>query len=327
MALQLMIPVDGSQFAEAAIPYAAELAIHTRAIVHLVKVHHSADESRIGSGMYIAASHLDENFREEDRAYLAKVADLPELRPLNPVTALINGSVVHALQKYVRSCGIDLVVMSTHGRGGVSRAWYGSVADDLIRTANVPVLLLRPPGVSGEEMPFTAGIHNVLLPVDGSEFSESLIETAAAIGGFANTRYTLLQVVQPTPALGFADGIAVIPDADVTTELRTAAETHLLKVAEELRQRGLSVETAVTVNPDVAASIRAYALDNTIDLIAMVTHGRGGWKRLALGSVSDQIMRGTSVPLLVLHPGGEDPQALSRADLNILEARAARIID
>jgi nucleotide-binding universal stress UspA family protein len=282
MALQLMIPLDGSAFSEAALGYAAEVAARLRATVHIVMVHDEA------------------NPRTVARDYLATTAADPRIAGLNPVTALLN--VVAALEKYVRSCRIDLIVMSTHGRGGVSRVWAGSIADELLANVNVPVLLLRPEGAQPESPAERGSTRRVLLPVDGSEFSEALIATAVAIGGSDGTHYTLLRVLLPPPPMGYGDFMsAPLPEYGIK-DMHADAALQLLALASRLRAEGLMVDTDIVVHTDVAAAIRTYALRNGVDLIAMVTHGLRGWKRLALGSVSDRIMRDTNVPLVVLHP-------------------------
>jgi nucleotide-binding universal stress UspA family protein len=321
MALQMMIPLDGSQFAEQAIAYATELAANLHATIHLVKVHQPADEKQPGDGRF-PGLQIDRHLHEDDRTYLANVAQLPELAQFNPVTALLNGSVVGALQKYMRSSGIDLTIMSTHGRGGLSRAWYGSVADELIRTSNVPVILLRPEGRQEFHGAPTDGVHNILLPVDGSEFSESLIQTAVAIGGREKTRYTLLQVIVPTPPLAFADGIGVVTNPEMSGEVHANAVAHLGEIAAGLCKLGYTVALEVVVHPDVSSAIRSHAMEHSIDLIAMVTHGRGGWKRLALGSVSDSLVRGTSVPILMLHPYDRNPRKPLAEDVHIKDEKA-----
>ena len=286
-----------------------------------MKVHAPTDDVQSGDGRF-PGLQIDKHLHTDDRQYLANVAKLTELVPFNPVTTLLNGEVVESLQKYMRSSGIDLVVMSTHGRGGLSRAWYGSVADELIRTANVPVILLRPEGRQATDSAPPAGIRNILLPVDGSEFSESLIQTAVAIGGKENTHYTLLQIIVPTPPLAFADGIGVITEPVMSAEVRAYAAAHLGEVATALRTQGYRVALEVVLHPDVSGAIRSYATEHAIDLIAMVTHGRGGWKRLALGSVSDSIVRGTSVPILILHPLDRSTYNPLAEDVHIGDATA-----
>lgn len=302
MPLQLMIPLDGSEFSEQAIPYALELAAQVHATVHLVKVHVPLDESRVGDAMYTSAESVEECLRDDDRYYLARIMNYPRLAALKPITALLDGPVVPALEKYVDSCGIELIVMSTHGRGGLTRAWVGSVADSLVRETNVPVLLLRPHGhaLRSGTVPVT---HNILLPVDGSEFSERLIEAAVYIGGVSDTHYTLLQVLLPPPPVMLPEGLmAPMEMVPAWEEARQEALAHLELLAGGLRARGASAHAIVLIDTDVAKAIRSYALGHDVDLIAMVTHGRSGWERMVMGSVSDSVMRGTSVPLLVMHP-------------------------
>jgi nucleotide-binding universal stress UspA family protein len=321
MALQIMIPLDGSQFAEQAITYATDLAANIHATIHLVKVHQPIDDELLGDARFITSLQIDKRLHDDDRRYLARVANIAELSALNPVTALLNGNVVGALEKYIYSSGIDLVVMSTHGRGGLSRAWYGSVADELIRSANVPVLLLRPEGGPVVDGTASGRFHNILLPVDGSEFSEGLIQTAVAIGARENTHYTLLQVIVPAPPTAIADGIGMITGPDLSAEVQAYAAEHLAVLATALRARGHSVALEVVVHPDVSAAILAHAAEHAVDLIAMVTHGRGGWKRLALGSVSDTIMRATTVPILMLHPDDPGMHNPLAKDLHISDER------
>jgi nucleotide-binding universal stress UspA family protein len=289
MTSQIMIPLDGSAFAEAALGQAADVAARLRATLHLVMVHDEANPA------------------ESVREYLANVASDPRVTKLNPVTALLSGNVVSALEKYARSSRIDLIVMSTHGRSGIARAWLGSVADELIRRANIPVLLLRP----GSQLA-TPGraTRKVLLPVDGTEFSEALIATAVALAGHEDIHYTLLRVLLPPPPVSLGDAIATPLPQYGLDDMRADAEAHLHGLAARLRLEGLTVDTELVVQPDVAAAIREYALRTGVDLIAMVTHGLYGWKRLALGSVSDRILRDTAVPLMVLYPEPKSAQAI-----------------
>jgi nucleotide-binding universal stress UspA family protein len=289
MTPQIMIPLDGSAFAEAALGQAADVAARLRATVHLVMVYDEANP--------VATV----------RDYLAHVASDARVAKLNPVTALLSGDVVTALDKYARSSRIDLIVMSTHGRSGIVRAWLGSVADELIRRTNIPVLLLRS---GGQPQRHGLSTRKVLLPVDGSEFSEALIATAVALAGHDDTHYTLLRVLLPPPPVSLGDAIATPLPQYGLDDLRTDAEDHLRGLAASLRMEGLTVDTELVVQPDVAAAIREYALRTGVDLIAMVTHGLYGWKRLALGSVSDRILRDTTVPLMVLYPEPKSAQAI-----------------
>ncbi|HSL71468.1 MAG TPA: universal stress protein, partial [Longimicrobiales bacterium] len=208
-----------------------------------------------------------------------------------------------ALEAYVREAGIELIVMTTHGRGGLSRAWLGSVADSLVRSINVPVLLFRPRGDDAAEAR-AFRLRHILIPVDGSDLSEHVIDHAIWLGRLTGARYTLMQVVAPPFGVPATDVIPVAPLAPQDVEsLRSLATAYLEQVANRLRGDGLQVDTVVVVQTQSAPGILEEALQCGADLIAMATHGRGGWQRVALGSVADKVLRGTSVPLLILRPG------------------------
>lgn len=301
MTVRILVPLDGSEFSEHALSYAAEIARHEDAALHLVTVHVPPAKTVPSDPIELGSAYEDEVKRQADRDYLDRMARDPRVADLAPATAMLQGPVVASLTAYVHICEVDLVVMSTHGRGGLKRAWLGSVADALLRAANVPMLLLRPRGNAFEWNPAPAAFHKILLPIDASQFSEGAIEAALALGGLEGVQYTLLHILQPPIAVAFGDGIPLSLQADAEQE-RLAAALHLAAVATRLRLQGYHATTALTTSPDVATGIRAYVAQNEIDLIAMVTQGRSGWKRIALGSIADRVIRKTSVPLLVLNP-------------------------
>jgi nucleotide-binding universal stress UspA family protein len=175
------------------------------------------------------------------------------------------------------------------------------VADVHVRGVNVPLMLLRPHG-DAEPAP-TISLDHILIPIDGSEFSEQVLEHAIALGRLANARYTLVQVVQPPVVMPPAEIVGVIPPLRDVKELRAQADRYLEELAERMRGEFLIVDTVVVTQQQSALGILEEALECDADLIAMATHGRGGWQRVALGSVADKVLRGTSVPLLLFRPG------------------------
>ena len=314
MKLQVIVPLDGSPFAEQAIPHAVDIVAQTGGVLHLVKVHRPPEDSLLGDAMYMAGELIDEEVRDDDRHYLEQIAASPDVASVELLTTLLTGDVVGALSHYVQTCGIDLIVMSTHGRGGLSRAWLGSVAESLLRVTHVPALLLRPSGHESPAVSPPAAIRQILIPVDGSTLSETVIQTAITIGGRKQTRYTLLRVVVRPVAIAFAD--ALVPVSWLTDELRGTVVKHLKSIAGKLTALGYSVQTAVAVGPDPADAIREYATERGFDLIAMATHGRAGLKRVLFGSVSDRVKRGTTVPVLMLQPEVQHANGLNLVDIN-----------
>jgi len=293
----LMVPLDGSRFAEAALPLAALLAGRTGAKVRLALVH--VPQTPPGAD----AAGMDVAVQERERGYLASTASrLDPAGVVVPELIQLEGQPGVALAEELERRPVDVVVMATHGRGAVSRLWLGSVADYLIRHLHVPVLLARP----REQEPVygSSRIEEVLIPLDTSTTSEQVIEPALTVAGPAG-RVTLLHVVEPV--LGVAEPALPFPmpmDPKLIDDLRQMAQARLDRVADRLRERGVTVVTRVLTGMGAAAMILEEAARGRYDLIAMTTHGEGGLRRLLLGSVADKVIRGTDIPLLTMRPGG-----------------------
>ncbi|HEX6693378.1 MAG TPA: universal stress protein [Longimicrobiales bacterium] len=299
MPRQIMVPLDGSPFSEQALAYAMDVAAGADTRVHLARVHTEVVD--IGLASFAAPlplawnGMLDEELRKQEQEYLRERAAPWIAAGRDVCIANPSGPAAAGLAAYADAADIDLIVMTSHGRGGLSRAWLGSVADRLVRSTGVPVLLLRP---LAHAAPTAAPAH-ILVPLDGSELSESILDHAIRIGAPVDARYTLMQVVLP-PIDATAEVIA--QGLVETDELRAAAESYLDAWAARLRARGLTVDTAVVIQANPAAGIIEEALYSECDMIAMATHGRSGWERAVIGSVADKVLRSTPVPMLTMRP-------------------------
>jgi nucleotide-binding universal stress UspA family protein len=309
MSVKILVPLDGSLFSEQALPVAHEIARRSGAHLHLVKVHVPPIDAPLGDTTFIPAAQLDEEVKENDREYLARVAEAALWQTdMLPSVALLSGPVLAALQKYTHDCAIGLVVMTTHGRSGLSRAWLGSVADALVRSSNIPVLLLRPKGGEAVRQSVEFKLDHILIPVDGSSLSHAVIRPAVALGAITGARFTLLRAVAPPPSMLITDSASPpLPNA-LVDEMKRIAHRQLEALAEVLRAEGHDVNTVVVVQSHVAAGIIGVAQAMNADLIAMTTHGRGGFTRFALSSVADKVNCGSSVPLLLWRPIGQSEE-------------------
>ena len=218
------------------------------------------------------------------------------------VSALLAGPVADILTHYVRDSQTDLVVMSTHGRGPLHRAWLGSVADHLIRNLEVPVLLVRPrERVSAPAGP--PGIGRIMVPLDGSPLAEAALAPAAALARLLGAEVTLLQVVPPLIAGTAPLGPRLIGyHEEIIALRRIEAHDYLQGLAEGMEQEGVHAAAAAVLGPGVAETILNVARGDRIDLLAVATRGQGGIRRLTLGSVADKLVRAAEVPVLVIRP-------------------------
>lgn len=299
-----IVPLDGSRFGEHALPFAVAVARHSGATLHLVHVYDRASPDDLLSVTPYHYEGVDlreyeEFYQEEDRSYLQRLARrLDPEGDLEIVTTLLTGEVRPALEEYAGEVGAGLVVMSTHGRTGVSRAWLGSVADTLVRHISLPMLLVRPPAV-GAEGPSQVEISRILVPLDGSRRAESAVEVARLLAEVTGAALILLHAVSPRMVVGARS----YPVRTGHLERRFEdAESYLEQTAAELRQAGLDVEIRVLEHDDPHGAILAAAVEEGTDVIAMATHGHSGLARAILGSVTDKVLRGSALPVLVQGP-------------------------
>jgi nucleotide-binding universal stress UspA family protein len=306
----ILVPLDGSAFGEHAIPLAASIARRSDARLVLAHVHEPI-VAVYGEGMMMLSDDVDVHARRQKRAYLEHVvARLGKTAPLAVDSLLLEGTVVEGICDQVGENGIDLVVMTTHGRSPVGRFWLGSVADRLLRQLSVPLLLVHPSSTA-PDLAADRVLKHVFIPLDGSDLAERILTPAATLGGLMHSDYTLLRVVKPVhPTLPYTEALSISVMAGeildqiekLQGQVRQEAQSYLRRATERLRTRSIDVRTRVAVDEHTAAAILHEAGACGADLIALETHGRGGLSRLFLGSVADKVVRGSSIPVLVHHP-------------------------
>jgi nucleotide-binding universal stress UspA family protein len=315
MIRSILVPLDGSPFSEHALPLALSIARRSGAILHLLRVQQPPSSIYSEPPLFVEDDTLGERYerrvREQNLKYLEDV--IRRLETLSGVVAIPVvrvGEVADVIRDEVDNNGIDLVVMTTHGRGPLGRMVLGSVADELVRMLPVQMLLVRPTEAE-PDLTREPALKRLVLPLDGSALAERIIEPAVELGRLMGAKFTLLRVVQPlAPRWPVAGGAGRVESAGEVIdwieagedELRRGAESYLEGVANGMRQRGLDVQTCTLVEEQPAEGILDEAARERGDLIALETHGRRGLARLFLGSVADKVVRGGTVPVLVHSP-------------------------
>ena len=308
MLKSILVPLDGSTFAEQALPLALGLASRHGATLELALVQPPPMPLVLAEGAPVGDSALDEELRQLTRDYLESVATrIEERADMCPRTSFLEGPVLETLVDHVSATSPDLLVMTTHARSGLSRAWLGSVADGLVRRVARPVLLVRP---IAKEHPVAEApsFARVLIPLDGSPASEVVIEHAIDTAGTDGVEYTLLRAVSSSPVFP-ATPRPHRDNAPTSRVQRVSVENTVGAKADALRARGVNVKVRVPVFENPAEGILEYADEHGIDLIAMSTRGRGGLERLFLGSVADTVLREAPCPVLLLNPSRAGSEA------------------
>ncbi len=298
----ILVPLDGSPLAEQAIPLACRIAQPAGSKVRLTLVHRLPPAPLDPSAASLFTS-IELATRKSERAYLRGAqATLRERGVRLSAAVTLTGDPGPALAEHVRDLGVDLVVMATHGRGGLRRAWLGSVADYLIRTLEIPVMLVRP---TDDGAPVAARGGCVLVPLDGSPLAEEALGPATALAKLWDAELVVLHAVEPV-ALSIG-GSAPMPsayDQELTALSRAQAQDYLDDIVEGLRLQGVRASGAAVVSWSAVDAILEAGKPGRAAAIVVATHGRGGLRRLVLGSVADKLVRVGEVPVLIYRPAG-----------------------
>ncbi len=305
----VLVPVDGSESAEHALPWALAAAGPT-GTVHLVHVHVAPAPIMI-EGVVVSDPTLDRTIRDQEADYMTHLVDrvktaAPGLTA-EARTVDTDEPMADALARVAADVGADLVAMTTHGRGAFARFWLGSVSDEFLRQSPVPVLVLRPK--EGTAPPDLAGrprLAHLIVPLDGSDLAERIVEPAVKVGSAFGADYTLVLVLD---SLNDPDAVARIkqpdlPDSVNPTTPKQRAEEYLDRVARSIGERHGSARTTLVREGSPAEVVLGLAGKDPAAGIALATHGRSGLTRLLMGSVADEVVRKAPGPVLVYHPAG-----------------------
>lgn len=301
----ILVPLDGSPFAEQALPWASETARRAGAMMQLALVHHPAPALATALEMPEIGAQLDDEARAREQSYLTAQVDRVRASWNVPVTSvLLNGGVAEALHHQAEVSGADLLVLTTHGRGPVSRFWLGSIADQLMRRLHLPLLFVRPLE-SSVAVPLAPQVRRIMVTLDGSPFAEEALGAAQAMAGAFGAEIVLLLVIEPPVPIADPAGLTVIPvTVDAEKRIRESAAAYLATVTSRLAAEGGAVTSAAVEGATVAGAVLAQVDAQRIDLLVIASHGAGGFERLVMGSVADKVVRGAHIPVLVVRPEG-----------------------
>jgi nucleotide-binding universal stress UspA family protein len=291
---RILVPLDGTAFGDHALPYAISIARRTGATLELAHVHRrAATDPRLTAELH--ARDEDDAVCGEDAALEERAADIEMRFGLRVVTRVLHGSTARALTREATDTVADLVVLATHARRGLPRLRYGDLAHHLVTRLNTPALCIRP---SHGSVPVgKAAIRRMLVTLDGSEFSEQIMDRVVPLAHAIGARLALLHVVSPASLMiaGFNDLRPPIPH-------REEALRYLAYLAERV-PAGMPEPELIAAEADNAASAIITQLGRLPhDALAMATHGRNGFSRVILGSVAEQVLRATGKPVLLYRP-------------------------
>jgi nucleotide-binding universal stress UspA family protein len=310
---KMLVCLDGSDLAEQILPYAREQAKRFGSKIFLLHVVEKPATITAPGEPELVLEEQD-RFRLENLeapAYLESVAEPLHGNGIDTSCVVIEGTVGEAILAYTDQYEIDLIAMATHGRSGLGRAVFGSVADFVLRESGTPILLIKPQETETQLQAEAPAFEKILVCLDGSKLAEQIMPYATEEALRFRSTLVLFQVVpEPIAVSPGVPGAAPVPVQTETMheEAQKAldeAKDYLEELAMPLRDKSIQVE-AVTIPGRAGEAVVSYANSNNLDLIAIATHGRSGLGRAVFGSVADFVLRESGLPLLVIKPQGEE---------------------
>lgn len=295
----ILVSLDGSSFAEAALQVGLALSRATGADLHLATVHEPVPS--------FAYDEWETAAWDWSSEYIERIKATAEPLAGGSVDGWVgSGRVVECLQLRADEVRADLVVMATHGRGAFTRAWLGSTADSFVRQAAQPVLLIRPAEDGSPTLANDVAFDRILVPLDGSPLAESELDLAKEFARLFEAELLLVRVVSyPVEIASPYLPHTVQMNQQIVDEAKDVAQAYLDEVAGRVREEGFGVRTFVEVDAQPGHALARMAEGLEADLVVMATHGRRGLQRALLGSTTDKVIRGVRLPVLVRRPASD----------------------
>jgi len=281
MTRNILVPLDGSQDTEAIMPEVRRIAAHEDRIHFL----HVVPPVPAPAGLPV--SHLI-GLLEQALAYLQATRQkwLPDRRGLDLVRS---GDPAQETLGVALEKNIHLIAMSTHARAGLGRFFLGSVAAEVVKGSQLPVLLVRPDSPAPSK-----GLRKILLAVEGTEASSDLLETVKTLAAPSTAEIILFHAVEPV-----MDPSPQWRSAPLS--ILTSPEHRLQDLADRLEQAGYLAWPVVSQGRPVEEILR-QARSLEVDLIALATHARTGLERMLDGSVAEGVLKQSPVSVLLQKP-------------------------
>lgn len=285
--MKILVPVDGSELSESALPWVRLLASKQDSEVLLCRSFEPMSTLYLVPDMLppVAGTIDQSTLAEQVKDYLERLTSrLPDTKVRTRADC---GSPADEI--LARAAKGDIVVMASHGRGGLGRWLMGSVATKVVRASPKPVLVVG--GLCDREAVANPKLERILVPLDGSPTAEAALGHACALARTHNAELILYQ------------GVSLVElDHEVVAAANKAelerAKVYLEKLGETCE--GVSFRTAVCSTP-ARHGIVKNAQEYEADMIVMGSHGRSGVSLWMLGSVAEEVLQKSTCPVLIVH--------------------------
>jgi nucleotide-binding universal stress UspA family protein len=279
---KIIVPLDGSENSEKVLPYIEELAKRTHCELIFLGV----------------CSEHERSFEYLFKKHIQDLAVQFNNKGLKSRSVFLYGSPSEEIIKYADDNDASLIAMATHGRSGFKEWVLGGVSEKILVHSSKPILFISPKG-EGDKAAKGTSLQKILVPLDGSELGAVTLPWAKELCKSTNGKLFLLHIiVSPSKTVGmmyYAAGF----EKQLAETLREQSQEYIGGIVAELEKETLDSKFDL-IEGVPSEEILNYARKNSIELIAMSTHGMTGFSRVVLGSVVHQVIHKSDIPVLVV---------------------------
>ena len=309
----ILVPLDGSLIAECVLPHAVAIARAFNARIILLRVL----ERNQANGTAQIFDLLNWQIKKtEAKLYLEKTSTRLQKSGLQIDTAVLEGLVAESITEYAQNQGIKLIILSSHGRSGLSQWGISSVTQKIIFSALTSVLIVR------AHQPAASGLierkyRRIEVPLDGSRRAENVLPMAMILARFHKSRIHIVHVVK-TPEL--ARQMPLSPeDVELSDRIVARNRAEAIRYLDQLRLssplEGIDVQTHLLISDNSATVLHDLVEQEHIDIVALSAHGYSGNNQWPYGSMVNNFILYSKVPLLIVQdlPAKEEPPVIDMA--------------
>jgi nucleotide-binding universal stress UspA family protein len=303
----ILVPLDGSLLAECVLPHVVALARAFEAEVVLLRVMGQAQVLGPAQSVDPLNWYID---KAEARLYLEKIAAQLQQAGVQTQTEAREGLAAEWITEFAQAHGTNLIVLSTHGRSGLTQWGISSVAQKIILSAPTSLLIVRAhQPVVGELS--EQRYKRVLVPLDGSWRAEYVLPTITLLARYYEAEVHIVHVIKkPEMARQLPP---TQDDIDLSNRLVARNQEEAARYLDQLQARlpleGINLQTHLLISDDAAAALHTFVEQESIDLVAFSAHGYSGNRQWPYGSMVNNFISYSKVALLIAQdlPASEEP--------------------
>jgi nucleotide-binding universal stress UspA family protein len=315
----IMVPLDGSQLAECVLPHVAAIARAFDAKVILLRVLDKKQASEKAQLFDLVNWQIN---KTGAKLYMEKIGTRLQKSSLRIETAVLEGLVAESITEYSQKRGAKLIILSSHGRSGLSQWGISSVTQKIIFSAPTSVLIIRAHQPATNES-LVQQYARLMVPLDGSRRAENVLPMVTLL---ANSHQSRIQIVHVVKTPEMARQMPITPeDLELSDRIVARNREEAIRYLDQVRLHspleGIEVQTRLLTSDNAAAALHELADKENIDMVALSAHGYSGYNQWPYGSMVNNFILYSKVPLLIVQdlPAKEEPATLDMIPRERLE--------